>query len=187
MKTYILILIALISVNGIAQQENGAQQFWNNLKSHCGNAYEGIVLEAPKNDDFRGKKLTIYLRDCEENTIRIPFSVGENKSRTFVLSMQNDRIQLKHDHRHEDGTSDKVTMYGGTTTNTSSANIQFFPADQETTDLIPYAATNVWWITLEENSFTYNLRRIGTDRLFSIQFDLTKPVETPSDHWGWVD
>ena len=101
--------------------------------------------------------------------------------------MQNERIQLKHDHRHEDGTSDKVTMYGGTTPNSGSANIQFFPADQETANLIPYAATNVWWIVIEDNSFTYNLRRIGTDRLFSIKFDLTKPVEIPSAHWGSID
>jgi hypothetical protein len=187
MKTFILIIVTLLSVNGIAQQESGAQQFWSNLKSYCGNAYEGTVIEAPENDDFRGKKLVIHIKKCSENSIRIPFSVGENKSRTFVLSMQNERIQLKHDHRHEDGTSDKVTMYGGTTPNSGSANIQFFPADQETANLIPYAATNVWWIVIEDNSFTYNLRRIGTDRLFSIKFDLTKPVEIPSAHWGSID
>ena len=187
MKKYILVLTIFITVKGFAQQETGALQFWNNLKTHCGNAYEGTVLEAPENDDFRGEKLIIHFRSCSENNIRIPFFVGKNKSRTFVLSLQYDRIQLKHDHRHEDGTSDKVTQYGGTTTNSGLANIQFFPADQETADLIPYASTNVWWITLEETSFTYNLRRIGTDRLFSIQFDLTKPIETPSSPWGWED
>ena len=78
-------------------------------------------------------------------------------------------------------------MYGGTSTNIGLPTIQFFPADQETADLIPYASMNVWWITLNETSFTYNLKRIGTDRLFSIEFDLTKTVETPSTHWGWKD
>lgn len=28
------------------------------------------------------------------------------------------------------------------------------------------------------------LRIIGTDRLFSVKFDLTKEVETPSAPWG---
>jgi hypothetical protein len=44
---------------------------------------------------------------------------------------------------------------------------------------------NVWWITVDENSFTYNLRRIGSDRLFTVKFDLTKPVDLPPSPWGW--
>lgn len=187
MKKYILILVLFISIKGISQHENGAQKFWNNLKAHCGNAYEGVVLEAPENDSFRGKKLVIHIKKCSKNTIKIPFSVGDDKSRTFILSKINDRIQLKHDHRHEDGSPDKVTMYGGTSSNSGLSGIQFFPADQETADLIPYASTNIWWVVLDETSYTYNLRRIGTNRLFSIKFDLTKPVETPSPHWGWLD
>lgn len=187
MKKHILILIVFIAVKGFAQQESGAQQFWNNLKNHCGNTYEGTVLEAPENDNFRDKKLVMHVRSCSENIIRIPFFVGEDKSRTWVLSLQDDRIQLKHDHRHEDGTPDDVTQYGGTTPNSGLPNIQFFPADQQTADLISYASANVWWITLDETSFTYNLRRIGTDRLFSVQFDLTKPIPTPSAPWGWEE
>lgn len=68
--------------------------------------------------------------------------------------------------------------------NTGLADIQFFPADQETSSLISYASNNVWWVTLDETSFTYNLRRIGTDRFFSVKFDLTKEIETPSAPWG---
>ena len=89
--------------------------------------------------------------------------------------------------RTEDGSEDKVTQYGGTTTNSGSSTHQVFPADQETTDLIPYAAANVWWITLDDTSFTYNLRRIGSDRLFTVKFDLTKTVPTPTAPWGWKD
>ena len=129
----------------------------------------------------------MHVRNCDENTIRIPFFVGDDKSRTWVFTYKNDRIQLKHDHRHEDGSEDKVTQYGGTTSNSGSATLQFFPADQQTCDLIPNAAANVWWITLDETSFTYNLRRIGSDRLFTVKFDLTKTVPTPSAPWGWKD
>ncbi|HSP83001.1 MAG TPA: hypothetical protein VLN72_04665, partial [Gillisia sp.] len=121
-----------------------------------------------------------------DGTITIPFYVGEDKSRTWVLTFENDRIKLKHDHRHEDGSEDKITQYGGTSTNSGSPNLQFFPADAETAELIGYAATNVWWITLDENTFTYNLKRIGTENpAFNVIFDLTTPVEAPGAQWGW--
>jgi len=96
-------------------------------------------------------------------------------------------IQLKHDHRHKDGSEDDITQYGGKSSNTGLKDIQFFPADQETSNLIPYASNNVWWVTIDATSFTYNLRRIGTDRLFSVKFDLTKAIETPSAPWGSED
>jgi len=35
--------------------------------------------------------------------------------------------------------------------------------------------------------FTYNLRRMGTDRLFSIRFDIAMPVAAPEAPWGWKD
>ena len=95
-------------------------------------------------------------------------------------------IKLKHDHRHEDGKPDKVTMYGGLATNSGTATMQVFPADQETVDLLPAAAANVWWITVDASKFTYNLRRMGSNRLFTVEFDLTKPLDSlPSAPWGW--
>ncbi|MDO5524162.1 MAG: hypothetical protein Q4G48_08990 [Bacteroidia bacterium] len=77
-----------------------------------------------------------------------------------------------------------VTMYGGTSTNTGSKTAQVFPADQETYDLISCAAANVWWITLDENHFTYTLRRVDTDRLFTVTFDLNNPIHVPEKPWG---
>ncbi|MEZ4796826.1 MAG: hypothetical protein R2785_06615 [Flavobacteriaceae bacterium] len=164
-----------------------ANVFWNTLQSLCGNAYEG-TLELPENDeDFGGKKLVMHVRSCEDNVIKIPFFVGDDKSRTWVLTFENDRIELKHDHRHEDGSEDEITMYGGTTTNSGQANIQLFPADQHTKMLIPVASTNTWWITIDDSKYTYNLRRLGTDRVFRVSFDLTKTIETPEAPWGWKD
>ncbi len=164
-----------------------ANEFWDTLKSLCGNAYEG-TLELPENDgDFGGKRLVMHVRSCEDNVIKIPFFVGDDKSRTWVLTFENDRIELKHDHRHEDGSEDEITMYGGTTTNSGQANIQLFPADQHTKMIISAASTNTWWITVDDSKFTYNLRRIGTDRVFSVSFDLTKTIATPEAPWGWED
>lgn len=187
MKQTIFLFLILISVPALAQQKSGAKQFWENLQKHCGKSFEGEITEGAANDAFAGKKLLMHVRSCEEGRIRIPFFVGDDKSRTWVLTFENDRIQLKHDHRHADGSDDKITQYGGVTTNSGLPGIQFFPADQQTSDLIPYASNNVWWITLDGTSFTYNLRRIGSDRLFSVCFDLTKPAENPDAPWGWKD
>ena len=175
-----------ITENEVAQVTE-ANAFWDSLQALCGNSFEG-TLELPENDpDFGGKQLVMHVRSCEDNVIKIPFFVGDDKSRTWVLTFENDRIELKHDHRHEDGTEDEITMYGGTTTNSGQATIQLFPADQHTKTIIPAASTNTWWITLDENQFTYNLRRLGTDRVFRVSFDLAKTVETPSAPWGWND
>ena len=95
----------------------------------------------------------------------------------------NQHIKLKHDHRHPDGSEEEVTQYGGTSTNTGLSNLQMFPADVETTALLPQAATNVWWITIDENEFSYNLRRLGSDRVFTVVFDLTIEVDSPGAPW----
>jgi hypothetical protein len=127
----------------------------------------------------------MHVLSCSEDQLLIPFNVGENRSRTWILTKVKDRIELKHDHRHEDGTNDAITMYGGTTTNSGLPGIAVFPADQITVKTIPAAATNVWWITINNTTFTYNLRRIGSDRLFTVTFDITKPIEKPLPSWGW--
>lgn len=163
--------------------------FWAELQKLCGKAFAGTLVSAPENDtDFKGKTLVMHVRSCRKDRIRIPFFVGDDRSRTWVLTRRKDRILLKHDHRHEDGTPDKVTMYGGWTTNQGSATRQVFPADQETVDVIAAAATNAWWIDLVPGEFyAYNLRRMGTDRFFSVKFDLKKEVAAPPAPWGWKD
>jgi len=187
MKRYLLVILMVVCSFAVFAQNKPANQiFWESLAAHCGKSYEGTVTTPiSDNDPFAGKKLVMHVVDCGEGFIHIPFFVGDDKSRTWVLTMKDGLIKLKHDHRHEDGTPDKVTQYGGTASNTGMSSIQFFPADQETADLIPASATNVWWITLDETSFSYNLRRIGTDRLFSVKFDLTKEVVSPGPAWGW--
>lgn len=179
------ILVLMISL--AHSQSTPAEIFWEELKSHCGKSYEGKVLNAPENDQFRDHRLLMHVRACEDGKIRIPFFVGEDRSRTWVLTWKEGTIELKHDHRLEDGSDDEVTMYGGTASNTGLETIQVFPADPFTADLIPAAATNVWWITLDKETFTYNLKRIGTDRVFTVAFDLNNTVSTPDAPWGWED
>jgi hypothetical protein len=166
-------------------EPSGAILFKEALLAHCGNAYEGRVVAAPEDSDFIGKKLVMHVLSCEGDVVNIPFNVGDDRSRTWVLTFIDNRILLKHDHRHEDGTSDTVTMYGGMTANSGQSGIQVFPADEETRILIPEASSNVWWITIDDSTFTYNLRRLSTERVFTIAFDLKNPVEKPEPSWGW--
>lgn len=184
MRKFLILLLFPLQI--IAQEIPNSVLFMNSLKSHCNKAYEGeIIAGGKKGDGFTGEKLIMYVLSCDDKNIRIPFFVGEDKSRTWVFSLSDKNlITLKHDHRHKDGSEDKVTQYGGTNPNTGLANIQFFPADQQTASLIAYASNNVWWVTINDTSFTYNLRRIGTDRFFSVKFDLTKEVQIPGLPWG---
>ncbi|MCI0920215.1 hypothetical protein [Sphingobacterium rhinopitheci] len=180
----LLLLLLLVSNTLFAQEKNKSQIFLEKFKPHLGNYYEGEIIAGGKDGDgFVGNKLLMQVMSFSDREVRIPFYVGENKSRTWILSYSNNVLTLKHDHRHEDGSPDKITFYGGTSPNEGSDTIQIFPADNETCELIDYACQNVWWITMDGNIFTYNLRRIGSDRVFTVQFDLTKPVQSNFSPW----
>lgn len=187
MKHVLTIILVTFSTLVFSQQKNGAQLFWEQLQGLCGQAFEGQLVVPEEDEQFGGKKLVMHVRSCSDTVIKIPFFVGDDKSRTWILTYKDDRIELKHDHRHEDGSDDDITMYGGITTNTGQATIQIFSADQHTTDIIPLASTNVWWITLDESEFSYNLRRLSTPRVFKVSFDLKNPVALPEAPWGWTE
>ncbi len=201
-KTFILFFLFLASchssrhgntflkkTNSPQGPANNQENFWQSLQEICGKAYKGTIVSAPANDTtFKGKTLLMHVRSCEPAIIRIPFFVGEDRSRTWVFAKTDKQLSLKHDHRHRDGTADSITQYGGHSVNSGMATLQMFPADQETTNLLPHAATNVWWVEIVPGKyFTYNLRRMGTDRFFSIRFDLSTAVENPEAPWGWKD
>ena len=168
------------------------QAFFANVSALCGKAYVGRILAdrpAPTGaDPFAGKPLVMHVRECSGDTIRIPFHVGDDRSRTWVLSRTADDLRLKHDHRHEDGSADAVTMYGGDTVDTGTPLRQQFPVDAESQAMFTregrsVSNTNVWAMeVLPQRSFVYELAREG--RLFRVEFDLTHPVEAPPAHWG---
>lgn len=182
------VICVLYAANVALGQATPMDEFWNDLQKLCGKAFGGTVIAAPAGDTtFTGKELVMHVRSCEKKRIKIPFVVGDDLSRTWVLTKRKGRIELRHDHRHRDGKPDAVTMYGGWTTSVGMSTRQMFPADEQTVKVIAAAATNVWWIDLTADAFSYNLRRIGSDRYFSIKFDLTKPVSSPAAPWGWKD
>jgi hypothetical protein len=162
-------------------------QFWSNLQALCGQAYEGrLVQYNPGDSAFVGQRMVMHVRACGPDEIRIPFHVGEDRSRTWVITRTAAGLRLKHDHRHENGSEDRITQYGGDTAEPGTSEWQDFRADAFTAELIPAAATNVWTIEIiPGRSFTYALRREGTDRRFRAEFDLTAPVPAPPAPWGW--
>jgi hypothetical protein len=161
-------------------------EFWRELQSLCGNAYGGrMTVGGPNDTDLDTAALRMHVRECGADTIRIPFHVGENRSRTWVLTRSDGALRLKHDHRHEDGTEDSITQYGGDTRDRGTPTRQEFYADSLTAALIPAARTNVWTMELIADSlFAYALRREGTDRRVRVEFDLRRTVEEPAAPWG---
>ena len=141
-------------------------------------------------DPFRDQTLTMHVRECSEQEIRIPFNVGDNYSRTWVVTRTDNGLRLKHDHRLEDGRDDPVTMYGGDTTNKGGAGRQEFRVDgfsqqMFTRESMTVSNTNVWAIEIEPaQRFVYELARTDQDRLFRVSFDLSKPIATPPAPWG---
>ncbi|HEX6731440.1 MAG TPA: hypothetical protein VF074_15555 [Pyrinomonadaceae bacterium] len=141
--------------------------FFENVKKLCGRQFEGeTVFPSDVNHPMVGKKLVVRVETCGDKEIRIPFQVGEDKSRTWVLTMTKDGLLLKHDHRHADGTPDRITDYGGSATAAGTQFRQSFPADAVTAKLIPEASTNVWTLEIipDKQQLTYYLERHGQRR-----------------------
>ncbi|HSR41067.1 MAG TPA: hypothetical protein VLL48_02820, partial [Longimicrobiales bacterium] len=148
-------------------------------------SFGGQVEEAPSGDTLlTGKALVMHVRSCAPDEVRIAFNVGEDRSRTWVLTRTDSTLALSHDHRHEDGSPAENTGYGGVTTTPGTATLQEFPADARTAERSPRTRTNVWSISVEPGlAFTYGLDRLGTDRRFRVRFDLTDTVPRPPPSW----
>ena len=147
------------------------QAFFDRVKSMCGARYEGeSVFPEDPGDAFSGQLLVAVIESCGDDEIRIPFLVGSDASRTWVLTRTAEGLQLKHDHRHEDGTPDEVTLYGGVATDPGSPLSQSFPADSYTADLIPEASTNEWFLSFSADGqeLTYYLERHGKPRFKAV-------------------
>jgi hypothetical protein len=179
-----LLLLAPLLLGASAPQD----AFMASLQSLCGKAFAGKVVTTDAADaSFAGKSLVMHVRTCSANEVRIPFHVGEDRSRTWVITRTASGIRLKHDHRHEDGSPDKTTMYGGGTTNAGTATRQDFPVDAESIAMfrangLTASVTNVWAVEATPTVFAYELRR--ANRHFRVEFDLTKPVAAPPPPWG---
>jgi len=169
-----------------------ADALFGKLKALCGQAFAGRVVSTDERDkDMASQNLVMHMRSCDAARIAIPFHVGDDRSRTWRITRTDTGLRLKHDHRHEDGTPDTVTMYGGDSLPPGTASRQDFPADAETKALfsankLDASLTNVWSIEVQPGKiFVYELNR--ENRHLRVEFDLTKPIPAPPPAWGDKD
>ena len=207
-------LLTLAGCSDNAQQDasetgagTGSAQdiFFAALSSHCGKAFAGrLVSEDTVDSDFADADMVMHVKECSDTKIAVPFHVtgegGEwDRSRTWLITRDGAKLRLKHDHRHEDGTSDKVTMYGGDTVEDGTDRAQHFVVDPESIALfkqndLPDSVTNVWTVEVDDAEadapkYVYQLKRTveggaPEERLFRVEFDLSKEVDAPPAAWG---
>lgn len=178
-----------------AVTESPADALWTALTAVCGKAFEGRMVEGTEPGDkaMEGQRMVMHVRSCSVDEIRIPFHVGENRSRTWVITRTADGLRLKHDHRHEDGSEDAVTQYGGDTRSGSIYDLRSsdsgalsadFYADEFTATLLPASASNIWTMAIAPGkTFSYGLRREAMHRRFRVEFDLSREVAAPPAPW----
>lgn len=172
-----------------------ADAFLASVAAYCGKAFAGQVVEdnpaSTGPDPFAGKPLVMHVRGCEDpaHEVRIPFHVGDDHSRTWVLSRTESGLRLKHDHRHADGSPDAITLYGGDSKRPGTAQRQEFPVDTDSVamfrkaDMLP-STHNIWAMEIDpDRQFVYELTR-PDGRRFRVVFDLSRPVALPPAPWG---
>ncbi|HSJ24728.1 MAG TPA: hypothetical protein VK929_08685 [Longimicrobiales bacterium] len=151
--------------------------FWHNLQDLCEGAAEGRLLQAPDTQIDPDARLVVHFWECGDDELRFPLHVDENRSRTWVFIRHDDALELRHDHRHEDGTEESNTWYGASTLEEGTANRQEFVTERN-------GVLTGWRVEVEPGQrFTYGTIRDGEWR-HHLEFDLTRPAEQPPMHWG---
>jgi hypothetical protein len=188
MKEMIVAALMIGACSTAAPQRSPQDAFLASIADHCGKAYAGrLVTNDAADADMARTRLVMEVRDCGPGAVRIPFHVGEDRSRTWVLTRTAEGLRLKHDHRHEDGSEDALTQYGGDAAGEGTAKRQEFPADQFSKDLFlregrAVSIDNVWAMEIGPATFAYELKR--PNRHFRVEFDLAAPVANPPAPWG---
>lgn len=179
MKKLIILFIAFLSFGVVLAQEE-VLIFRENLEPLCGKTFTGrLVYPEEGREPFSSNPLSMTVAACTPDMVKIPFQVGNDRSRTWVLTFTSEGLLLKHDHRHEDGTPDDVTDYGGFASSESTAWEVHFPADEETAEMLPRAKDNVWTMAIDRDAkiFSYILS-VGDRKAVQIDFDIDLGIES---------
>jgi len=154
------------------------QDFLANLASLCGNSFSGKETHMqPGRESWAEKKFVMHVTVCEDDKVHIPFHLDEDRSRTWMFLVEEGKLRFRHDHRHEDGTPEEQTLYGGYADGSGTEFIQRFPADDYTKTLLNDTLGRQWNIILSDDLSTmaYQLEYQG-EVVFAAEFDLTKPL-----------
>jgi len=152
--------------------------FWTRLQALCEAAAPGELLQAPDEQIPPGAALVVHFWECGDEELRFPLHVNDNRSRTWVFIRHDEHLELRHDHRHEDGAEESNTWYGATTVAEGTATRQEFVTDRD-------GVMGGWAVEIEPGvHFTYGTIRDGEWR-HHLRFDLTTPTDLPPMHWGY--
>lgn len=181
--------LLLLATPALAEQQP-QDAFWDALNSLCGQAHPGRLVSYDEDMDagWLPETLAMHVRRCDDAQIHIPLFVGEDRSRTWILTRLADGLRLKHDHRKEDGSEDSMTWYGGRTSDPGRSWRQAFPVDDYSRALfhaegLDASIDNIWYMEVVPGShFAYGLTRPG--RHLRVEFDLTETIDTPAAPWG---
>jgi len=160
------IALALLSASANAN-EKSQNAFFKSLSSLCQQRFEGKMTYPEQGlTSFENKVLHARFIHCSESQIKVSFEVGDDKSRTWLISKTNKGLELKHDHRHMDGTEYDINLYGGLAKKGGTVLSQSIAANKATAKAIPAAKTNVWTLSLSEDmqNLRYYLERHSEPR-----------------------
>lgn len=177
-----------------APQGSAQEQFFYNLGQLCGQAFRGTqVVERPQNNLLQGgESLVAHFRECNDSQIFVAFHIEKpaeqswDRSRTWVYSLHGDQLELRHDHRLQDGSEDEGnTMYGGfTEAGEGSARRQDFIFTERTG---PNDEVLGWRVELDPGvRYSYGTMSDG-EWTWRVDFDLSEQVDTPPAAWGHED
>lgn len=177
----ILALLALGACATTDKTPTAADAFFQNMSTMCGKSFAGKLVEGDASDaSFANADMRAHVRECSASEVRIAFDVGEDRSRTWIVTRTDSGLRLKHRHMLKDGTEDPVSQYGGDTIQSGTAMRQEFPADAYSKAMFTkegrtVSNANVWAFEIEpKRTLTYELARPG--RLFRVSFDVKKPL-----------
>jgi len=162
-----------------APTPSAQDQFWSHLQALCGKAAAGTLKQAPPGDTQIDPTapLVVHFWECGDTELRFPLHVADNRSRTWVFIRHADRLELRHDHRHADGTEESNTWYGAATMDAGTANRQDFVTERN-------GVRSGWRVEIDPGQrYAYGTARAGEWR-HHLEFDLTKPAPVPPLPWG---
>lgn len=191
-STYLLFVLLILGSCTMKQQQTTTEEtdnttllsseeqaFINNLRTLCGKSFAGEqTYMAEGRESWAHFDFVMHVTVCEDDSVFIPFHLSDDHSRTWQFLVEDERLRFRHDHRHEDGSPEDQTLYGGYADGNGSAFVQYFPADAYTKELLNDTLGRKWTIILAEDLSSMKYQLSYHDQLiFEGTFDLSNPLE----------
>lgn len=152
--------------------------FLNNIAMLCGQTFAGQeTFIAEGRESWADKQFVMHVTVCEDDRVYVPFHLDDDHSRTWMFLVEDGRLRFRHDHRHDDGTPEEITMYGGYADGSGTSLLQSFPADDYTCKMLPTSCNAMWRVFLSDDLKTFSYQLLYDDELlFEGAFDISNNI-----------